>query len=100
MNTAIQNARLFDETQRLLKGTEQRAAELQIINNIGQTLTEELDLNTMIEHVGNKLREAFKVGNIRIAVVDEKTGLLPHRMYIAMTSELHLRKTGRKIGQV
>ena len=73
---AISNARLFDETQRLLKETEQRASELQIINNIGQTLTEELNLNTMIERVGDKLREAFKVGNIRIAVVDEETGLL------------------------
>ena len=76
MIIALENARLFDETQRLLKQTEQRATELQIINTIGQTLTEELDLNTMIERVGDKLREAFKVGNIRIAVVDEKTGLM------------------------
>ncbi|MBL8102138.1 MAG: GAF domain-containing protein [Anaerolineales bacterium] len=76
LGTAIQNTRLFDETQRLLKQTEQRATELQIINNVGQTITGELDLNTLIEHVGDKLREAFNVGNIRIAVVDEKTGLL------------------------
>ena len=76
MSVALENVRLFDETQRLLKQTEQRATELQIINNIGQTLTEELDLNTMIERVGDKLREAFNVGNIRIAVVDEKTGLM------------------------
>ena len=74
--TAIQNVRLFEETQRLLKQTEQRATELQIINNVGQTITGELDLNTLIDHVGDKLREAFNVGNIRIAVVDEKTGLL------------------------
>ncbi|MEW6084907.1 MAG: GAF domain-containing protein [Chloroflexota bacterium] len=76
MSVALENARLFDETQRLLKQTEQRATELQIINNIGRTLTEELDLNTMIERVGDKLREAFNVGDIRIAVVDEKTGLM------------------------
>ena len=72
----IENARLFEETQRLLKQTEQRATELQVINNVGQTITGELDLNALIEHVGDKLREAFNVGNIRIAVVDEKTGLL------------------------
>ena len=76
LGTAIQNVRLFDETQRLLKQSEQRATELQIINNVGQTITGELDLNTLIDHVGDKLREAFNVGNIRIAVVDEKTGLL------------------------
>ena len=76
MGTAIQNVRLFDETQRLLKQTQQRAAELQIINNIGQTITGELDLNIMIEQVGDKLREAFHVGDIRIAVIDEKTGLM------------------------
>jgi GAF domain-containing protein len=76
MGTAVQNVRLYDETQRLLKQTEQRAAELQIINDIGQTITGELDLNTMIEQVGDKLREAFQVGDIRIAVVDKKTGLM------------------------
>jgi signal transduction histidine kinase/CheY-like chemotaxis protein len=70
MGTAIQNARLFDETQRLLKETEQRATELQIINNIGQTLTEGLDLNLTIEHVGERLRDTLKVHSIAIAAYD------------------------------
>jgi GAF domain-containing protein len=34
MSVALENARLFDETQRLLKETEQRAAELAIINSV------------------------------------------------------------------
>ncbi len=34
MGVALENARLFDETQRLLKETEQRAAELAVINSI------------------------------------------------------------------
>jgi GAF domain-containing protein len=54
MGTAIHNVRLYEETQRLLKETEQRATELQIINNIGQTLTEGLDLNSTIERVGER----------------------------------------------
>jgi len=74
LGTAIQNTRLFDETQRLLKETEQRATELQIINEIGHILTEGGELNTMMEGVGNKLREAFHLEDIRIAVVDAKTG--------------------------
>ncbi len=76
MGTAIQNVRLFNETQRLLKETEQRASELQIINNIGQTITGELNLNTLIELVGDKLRETFSLKSIRIAVADINTGLL------------------------
>ena len=33
---ALQNARLFDETQRLFKAEQQRAAELAVINSIQQ----------------------------------------------------------------
>ncbi|MBN1453428.1 MAG: GAF domain-containing protein [Anaerolineales bacterium] len=76
MGTAIQNARLFDETQRLLKQTEQRATELQIINNIGQTLTEGLDLNSTIERVGERLREALNIESIGIAAFDPKKDLV------------------------
>ena len=36
MSVALENARLFDETQRLLKETEQRDAELAIINSVQQ----------------------------------------------------------------
>ena len=38
MSVALENARLFDETQRLLKETEERAAELAIINSVGEAL--------------------------------------------------------------
>ena len=38
MSVALENARLFDETQRLLKETEQRGAELAIINSVQEAL--------------------------------------------------------------
>src|SRR5262249_14370904 len=38
MSVALENARLFDETQRLLKETEQRNAELALINGVQQGL--------------------------------------------------------------
>ena len=44
MGVALENARLFDETQRLLKETEQRAAELAIINSIQEGLAVEARL--------------------------------------------------------
>ncbi|MEO8305832.1 MAG: GAF domain-containing protein [Betaproteobacteria bacterium] len=59
MGVALENARLFDETQRLLKETEQRAAELAVINSIQQGLAAELDMSAIIDLVGDKLREIF-----------------------------------------
>ena len=73
IGTAIQNVRLFDETQRLLKETEQRATELQIINNIGQTLTEGGELENMIQRVGERIQEALNVNNIIISIFDRQT---------------------------
>ena len=43
MSVALQNARLFDETQSLLKETEQRNAELAVINSIQEGMAAELD---------------------------------------------------------
>ena len=59
MGVALENARLFDETQRLLKETEQRAAELAVINSIQQGMAAELDFQAIVDLVGDKLREVF-----------------------------------------
>ncbi len=59
MGVALENARLFDETQRLLKETEQRAAELAIINSVQQALAAELDIQAIYDLVGDKIREIF-----------------------------------------
>ena len=60
MGVALENARLFDETQRLLKETEQRAAELAVINSIQQGMAAELDFQAIVDLVGDKLREVFE----------------------------------------
>ena len=59
LGTALENARLFDETQRLLKETEQRNAELAVINSIQQGIAAELDFQAIVDLVGDKLREVF-----------------------------------------
>src|SRR5207248_11228911 len=59
LGTALENARLFDETQRLLKETEQRAAELAVINRIQEGMAAELDFQAIVDLVGDKLREVF-----------------------------------------
>ncbi len=73
MGVALENARLFDETQRLLKETEQRNTELAVINSIQQGLVAQLDLMAIIDLVGDKLREVFDSGNVSIAWFDEQT---------------------------
>jgi len=80
MGVALENARLFDETQRLLKETEQRNAELAIINSIQQGLAAELDFQAIVDLVGDKLREVFATPNLGVNWYDEKTGLL-HYLY-------------------
>ena len=76
MSVALQNARLFDETQRLLKETEQRAAELAIINSVQQALAAELNMQGIYDAVGDKIREIFHQADLSIRIHDPRTNLL------------------------
>ena len=80
MSVALENARLFDETQRLLKETEQRAAELAVINSIQQGMAAELDFQAIVDLVGDKLREVFRTGDIGIRWYDADANLI-HYLY-------------------
>jgi GAF domain-containing protein/DNA-binding response OmpR family regulator len=81
MGIALENARLFDETQRLLKETEQRAAELAVINSVQQGLAAELDFQAIIDLVGDKIAEIFAAPNISIALYDPATGIVSMPYY-------------------
>ncbi|MGB8644987.1 MAG: GAF domain-containing sensor histidine kinase [Anaerolineae bacterium] len=76
MSVAIENARLFHETNRLLKETEQRAAELAIINSVQATLASKLNLQEIYEAVADKIRENFHNTDLSIRIYDPQTGLL------------------------
>jgi GAF domain-containing protein len=69
MSVAIENARLFDETQRLLNETEQRAAELAIINSVQEGLASKLDFQGIIDLVGDKIRDIFDAQSINITAL-------------------------------
>ena len=60
MGVALENARLFDETKRLLAETDARAAELAIINEIGAALAEQLDFQAIIDLVGERVGRCSK----------------------------------------
>jgi len=81
MGIALENARLFDETQRLLKEAEQRNAELAVINSIQEGMAAELGFQAIVDLVGDKLREVFASGNVGIHWWDEATGLA-HPLYV------------------
>ena len=70
MGVALENARLFDETNRLLTETNERAAELALINEVQRGLAEKLDTQAMYDLVGNKIREIFDAQVFDIGVYD------------------------------
>ncbi|NLF02787.1 MAG: GAF domain-containing protein, partial [Anaerolineales bacterium] len=76
MSVALENARLFDETNRLLEETRQRNAELALINAIQQGLAAQLDALAIIDLVGDKLREIFGGQNTMIALYHRATNMV------------------------
>ncbi len=75
MSVALENARLFGETQRLLKETEQRAAELAVINSVQAALAAELNIQGIYDTVGDKIREIFHNSDLGIRIYDPATNL-------------------------
>ncbi len=73
MSVALENARLFDETNRLLKETEQRTAELAVINSVQDGLVREIDTQGIYDLVGDRLRELFSAQGVIIASFDLAT---------------------------
>src|SRR5207244_12626908 len=73
VGVALENARLFDETKRLLGETEQRNAELAVINEIGDALAQQLDFQAIIDLVGERVAAMFKSKDMFIALYDRVT---------------------------
>ena len=73
MGVALENARLFGETKRLLAESDQRAAELAIINEIGTALAKQLEFEAIIELVGERVRAIFEARSMFVALYDADT---------------------------
>ncbi len=76
MSIALENARLFDETERLLNESEQRNTELSILNAIQEGLVMEMDFEAIINLVGDKLREALGFLDLGIRLYDKENNIL------------------------
>ncbi len=79
MGVALENARLFDETRRLLTETNERAAELTVINEIGSALAEQLEFDSIIELVGRRIADIFHVDALQILQYHEVEGRIERR---------------------
>ena len=76
MSIALENARLFEETQRLLKESEQRAAELAIITAVQEGLAQKLDESSIFELVGQRFRDTFPQADLSLVAYDPASDLL------------------------
>ena len=79
MSVALESARLFDETTRLLKETEQRNAELAVINSVQESLVAQMDMQGIYELVGEKMREIFNAQVIDIVTYDKENNFIEDR---------------------
>ena len=76
MSAALENARLFEETQRLLRESQLRTSELQIINSVQEGLAQKLDMASIYELVGEKIRQLYPHTDVSIAIYDRETDLI------------------------
>jgi PAS domain S-box-containing protein len=74
LSVALDNARLVDETQR-------RVSELATVNSVGEALTAHLELDALIELVGERVRETFDADIAYIALHDEPSGRIEFAYY-------------------
>jgi len=89
---ALENARLFAETQRLLKETEQRANELTIINNVQQGLASKLDVQSIYDLVGDTFHNFFNAQVVMISTYDPQSNTIEHRY--AIERGMHVNSPG------
>src|SRR5439155_23632409 len=74
LTVALENARLVQETR-------QRVTELATVNSVGQALATQLELDALIELVGERVRETFEADIAYVALHDEASGRIDFVYY-------------------
>jgi PAS domain S-box-containing protein len=74
VSAALENARLVEETR-------QRVAELATVNSVGRALASQLELEALIELVGERVQETFEADIAYVAFYDEPAGRIDFPYY-------------------
>jgi PAS domain S-box-containing protein len=74
LTVALENARLVQETR-------QRVGELATVNSVGHALASQLDLDGLIELVGEQVRDTFDADIAYVALHDEASGQIEFAYY-------------------
>ena len=74
VGAALSRARALEETR-------QRVAELATVNSVGQALAAQLDLDALIELVGERMRETFDADIVYVALHSEDAGRIDFAYY-------------------
>ena len=82
MGVALKNAKLFEEANKLLEKTKQQAIELGIINSVGEGLAKQLDFQSIVDLVGDKIREVFNAEVVSISTYDASNEKIHHRYVV------------------
>ena len=97
LGVALENARLFAETRRLLAETDQRNAELALVNEVGQALARQLDFEAIVELVGERVRGIFDTASISFIAIVDAAGMLTSPYSIDRGSAFHDEPHGRSV---
>jgi PAS domain S-box-containing protein len=73
---ALENARLFDEMQELLRETKARNTELAYVNGLQEALASGLEAHGIYNVIGEKIHEVFDTHVLDIGLFDENEQLL------------------------
>jgi GAF domain-containing protein len=98
MSVALENARLFEETNRLLEETKQRNAELAVISTVQQGLASQLNQEAILALVGDQVREIFDSQVVTINRFDTDNDLAEYLYVIEKGERLEVAPQPLHIG--
>lgn len=76
MSVALENARLFKKTSKLLEESHQRATELDTVNRVSRALVTQLEFDSLIDLVGELMQETFEADIVYLALYDRDSNML------------------------
>lgn len=83
LSLALENARLFEQTQKALADSESRATELAMLNEMSRALSSHLDISAIIENIYTYTSRLMDTYNFYVALYHEQKGQISFPLVIA-----------------